>query len=114
MVIVDPDEWEDVRVLGFESADGFHRLASKELVRLDVGLPVLRGEDGPVRHGVEQRPESAVAAAVVELVKKGLPHVHWDDLLRMVKTLQVLEHQGKSAKLESHWVPVWTGGPQLA
>lgn len=42
----------------------------KLLVDLDVSLPVVGDEGGPVRHGVEQRPECAIAAPIVVAVEE--------------------------------------------
>ena len=47
-------------------------------------LPVLIGKDGPIGHGMKQRPEGTVAAAVVEFIEKGLLHVHGHNLAHSI------------------------------
>lgn len=72
MVIVDPHDWRGIPVLllvilqQLQGVDGFCR---EFLVDFDVRPPVVGDKGCPVRHGVEQRPECAVAAAIVVTVE---------------------------------------------
>lgn len=57
-------------------------------------LPVFGEENGSVRHGVKQRPERAVAAAIVKLSK--LIFLHEDG-----HNLVVLRNEKKKRKLQA-------------
>lgn len=73
MIIMDPHNWWSVPILPlllFEQMQGMHCLIRKLLVTLDVGLPVVSNEGGPIRHGVEKGPEGTVATPIVVTVEK--------------------------------------------
>ena len=82
VVVVDPDDGDVVRILISSQTDdekcegggefyllkgchGFNGFGSEPLVDVPVGHPVGLVKHRPVRHGVEERPEGGVAAAVV-------------------------------------------------
>ena len=44
-------------------------------------LPIIRPENGSVRHRMKQRPIRFVAAAIVVLIKEFFLHGHWNSLL---------------------------------
>lgn len=66
----------------FERVDG---LLGELLVDLDVSPPVVGDEGGPVGHRVEQRPERAIATAVIVAVEELRLRVDGDDLRRTVQ-----------------------------
>lgn len=82
---MDPDNWRGIPTLlivvlqEFQSVDCF---VCELLVQFNVGLPVVRDEGGSVRHGVEQGPECAVAAAIVVAVEEVGLRADWDNLKR--------------------------------
>lgn len=109
MVVVDPDEWKNVLVLLDQTVDGCHGFVGEELIHFNVSLyntrelcqilsirsqmklgsnlPVFGEENGSVWHGVKQRPERAVAAAIVKLSKLIFLHEDGHNLvvLRKIK-----------------------------
>lgn len=73
MIIMDPHYWRRAvlqPLLLCEEMQGAHGLFRKFLIALDVRLPMVSDEGGPVRHGVEKWPESTIAAAIVVTVEE--------------------------------------------
>jgi len=57
-----------------------YRLCGKLFVDGGVGAPMLRDEGRSIRHRVEERPESSIAASVVIGVEDAGINVHRDNL----------------------------------
>lgn len=112
MVIVNPNQWQNIFVVGFQAMNGFHCLVSKKLVRIHVSLqhklgqisldctsqlpsylPIMMGKDGPVRHRVEKRPERSITASIVKFVEEALLHENWNNLFAYILLESVMEYK---------------------